>query len=159
MTSRYEELAQLAIKDSHSFFQERLACSDCATAAVLRLIDYLQAPGDSISFAKLDKDFRSTGETSQHPELQFSQDGSWHFGIQIHFSAKNTLNYGIVTLNVSIQPSNSGYELKFDREFFVDPTKPDSFNGFVEYVHTSLSADYARSRRARRPQIGFLAGA
>ena len=159
MTSRYEDLAKLAIRDSQNFYQEQEGCSDCAAMAISQLAEYLQAPADTVSFVKLGSDFRSTGEKSQRPDLRFSPDGAWHFGIKIYFRESQALNYGVVTLYLNIQSSGHGYKLTFDREFMVDNANPDSFNAFVDHVYTSLASDYGKNFRIRRPQIGFLAGA
>ena len=159
MATRYEELAKLAIEDSRKFYEERAACASCVSVSIAKLIEHWQAPNDAVAFASLDGNLRATGETSDQPDLEFSVESVWHFAIQIRFRTRGNLNYGVVTLYMSIHPAKSGYVLKFDeREFSVDPQLDDSFNSFVEYIYGSLSSDYGKPRRTRRPQIGFTAG-
>lgn len=158
MATPYEELTELAIADSRDFYQERSDCSNCIEIAISKLTQYLQAPLDSVSFVKLDKDLHRTDETSGNPILASAPDRAWHFGVQIQFRDKSSLHFGVVRLSMSIQPSGDNFVLRFDREFSVNPKQPDSFNPFVEYVYSSLAADYKKPRRTRRQQIGFTAG-
>jgi len=159
MATPYEELTRLAISDSRNFYQERSACSNCIEMAITKLADYLQAPPDSLSFVKLDKDLHQTDETSGSPILTSAPDRAWHFAVQIQLRDKGSLHFGIVTLSMSIEPAGENFVLRFDREFSVDPKQMESFTPFVEYVYSSLAADYQKPRRTRRQQIGFIAGA
>lgn len=159
MTSKYEELSKLAIEDSRKFFNEQNGCEHCARVTISKLAEYLAVPADDISFAAIDKNLRRTGELSSDPKLVFSADAAWHFGIEIHFGVKGTMNYGRVTIYLSLQPSGEGYTLKFEREFIVNPKSPETFEAFNEFVYTSLKNDYQSARRSRRPQIGFMSDA
>jgi hypothetical protein len=159
MTTRYAELARLAIEDSRKFYEERSACSHCVSVAISKLVAHLQAPNDAVAFPALDGNLRATEETSDQPDLEFSVESVWHFAVRIHFRASGSLNYGVVTLYMSICPITSGYSIKFDeRDFSVNPQLSDSFNSFIEYICSSLTNDYGKPRRTRRPQIGFTAG-
>ena len=159
MSTPYEELTKLAIADSRDFYQEQSDCSNFVGIAISKLAEYLQAPSDFVSFAKLDKDLQLTDETSGYPILTSAPDNAWHFGVQIQFRDKGSLNFGIVTLFMSVQPSGENFMLRFDREFSVNPKQPNSLNPFIEHVYSSLAADYKKPRRTRCQKIGFITGA
>jgi hypothetical protein len=156
MTTRYEELEKHAIADSQLFFDESRACSRCVKTAISKLVNYLQAPSDSITFLALDSNLHVTENATAQLELKFSSDSAWHFAIQMHFGTPNTLNYQAVTLCMRIQPATTGFTLWFDRDFSVDPTQSDSFNAFADYVYTSLASDYSKTRGTRRRKYGFI---
>lgn len=154
--SKYEELAILAVEDSRVFFEDQLACSNCAVAAITHLAKYLDAPGGSIYFVELNRDLVSTRKKAVRPHLVFSAEGVWHFAVEIEFGIKGTVSFQMVTLYIRIFSSGSDYTIRFDRDFNVNPANSDTFNDFSKYVYSSIKDDYRKPRVSRRKSIGFI---
>jgi hypothetical protein len=157
MTTRYEQLAALAIADSKALFRERQGCTECAAMTRRRIAEHLEIPAEDILFLKLDKELRPTTDASPAPELTLAPDLSWHFAIKIRFGNEGFVNYAAVILYMSVWPDANAYTLEHDREFAVDPKNEHSFSALADHVFNTIRDDYTKPRRSRNPKIGFSA--
>lgn len=154
--TRYDELSALAVKTTEEFYDAKLSCEDFARHLILKLREFLGAPAETVQFIQLDADLRATGEThDSEPRLRRMPDGSWHFGIQIHFRRSTSLAFGKVTLKMSVQKQPDGFKLKYEREFIVDDSGSDSISQLFQFIYDGLKEDYSKPMDAPKPRIGF----
>lgn len=153
--NRYQQLAELAVRNSEAYFEDKRQREDEARFVMRGLQNYLQAPLGALEFVELRQDLVVLNITGTQLKLVLGRDNAWHFGIRLRFQSDSSLAYGAVTLKLSLRQGDAGSTLHFERDFSISNHDPSSLDSFLEYVFSSLADDYRKPVNAPKRYIGF----
>jgi hypothetical protein len=154
--TRYELLAEAAVKNSKAFFEDRQHCEHCARYIGDALRAYLEAPDGVVCFVVLDSELNLTTET--HPQtvqLVRGADRRWHFCIQIYFGDNSSLAFSKVKIYFAIQRDGEGFRVFHEQNFHVKLEDNETLKAIAAHIFDGLVEDYAKPLDVPRPRIGF----
>lgn len=157
MTSKYEEIAQLASKQSQDTWDEVQRCQLAGLQLANRLREFLQAPEGTFSLVKLDYEMRSHGEPHplEQPDLTRGTDGFWYFGLRIHFAASGRRAFSDLTLKIGLRsPAASRLTVRYERDF--EASTVSELDTFFEFIHRDFVESYSEPYDRRRQRPGFI---
>jgi hypothetical protein len=155
----YQDLAVKAVAYSKAFHADRDRCVAFANQLATELQAFLGVPPGKLGFAVLDAQLKPTvrsvplGET---PPGQYGQFGSWFFALRLRLEVPGDPACSEAILKFGVNAAEGRFSVDFERDFEIDPAKPDAFGPLLAEIHKELLDDYARSPDQPPKHIGFL---
>jgi hypothetical protein len=157
--TKYEEIARLAVEHSREVHASQADCERFAFHLIKGLREYLQCPEGTVSFLAVDANLLLLGEPGDAnmnvPELRFSDDAFWYFGVRIHFSEPTSNAFSDADSLIGVQRSGKAFMVRAGRDFVIDLAKPESTTLFFDYLCADFQRFFCTPVNVPAEPIGF----
>lgn len=157
--SKYDELASLAAKFSHTIFDNQKECQRLAGLIVRGYADYLGCSLKNVQFVKLDGELRPTDQISGFEAtvpVVLDGAGFWHFCTRIQFEGPDPRASAHEVLKLAVKFTDGLLTIREEQDFNADPAKPESFLPLFDYLYEMSRTGFSTPLVKQSKRIGFL---